>query len=167
MKTRTLIAATAALLLAGAVTASAEEDCDVRIGDWQPRSAVVKMAESKGWTVQRIKTDDGCYEIRCTDRDGRSFEATVDPATLEVLATEYEDGDDAEGRDGHRGDDGGDRAGEHRTHGDDHDDGHGDDDDDDGDDHGAAAPAGAPDPNAPVPDNGLFKGKVRPKVQVQ
>jgi hypothetical protein len=45
-----------------------------------------------------------------------------------------------------------------------------DDEDDDGDEGGRGAGSGrpaAPDPNAPVPDNGLFNGKARPKVDVQ
>jgi hypothetical protein len=165
MKTRILIAA-AAFALSGAGVALADDDeCEARIGDWQPRSAVVKMAEERGWTVQRIKTDDGCYEILCTDKDGRSFEAIVDPATLEVLATEVRDGErDRRGdrRDGRASGDDDDHArGDARR-------GHDDDDDDDDDDDGAAVPQTGPsDPNAPVPDNGLFKGKVRPKVQVQ
>ncbi|WP_407049339.1 hypothetical protein [Methyloraptor flagellatus] len=47
------------------------------------------------------------------------------------------------------------------------------DDDDDDDDHGdrgrgARLPVTGPvDPNAPVPDNGLFQGKARPKVEVR
>ncbi|WP_234050510.1 MULTISPECIES: hypothetical protein [unclassified Xanthobacter] len=49
---------------------------------------------------------------------------------------------------------------------------HHDDDDDDDDDDGhsgrSALPQSGPsDPNAPVPDNGLFQGKARPKVEVQ
>jgi hypothetical protein len=40
-------------------------------------------------------------------------------------------------------------------------------DDDDEDGAGSGRPAAAPDPNAPVPDNGLFNGKARPKVDVQ
>ncbi len=87
MKTTMLIAA-AALALTGVGAALADEDCEARVGDWQPRSAVVKMAEERGWTVQRIKTDDGCYEILCTDADGRVIAVIVDPATLEVVATE-------------------------------------------------------------------------------
>jgi hypothetical protein len=40
--------------------------------------------------------------------------------------------------------------------------------DDDADDGGGAIPqAGPTDPNAPVPDNGLFNGHARPKVEVQ
>ena len=150
MKAKIVFAA-AALALAGAGAALADDDeCEARIGDWQPRSAVVTMAEQRGWTVQRIKTDDGCYEILCTDKDGRSFEAIVDPATLEVLATEDRRGDDDDdrGRDGRRHDD--------------------DDDDDDDDRGGPIVPRNGPaDPNAPVPDNGLFKGAARPKVEVK
>ena len=43
--------------------------------------------------------------------------------------------------------------------------------DEDGDDEGseddAAGQSGPADPNAPVPDNGLFNGKAHPKAQVQ
>lgn len=164
MKTRTWIAAVA-VVVAGAGAALADDDgCEARVGDWQPRSAVVKMAEARGWTVQRIKTDDGCYEVVCTDAEGRRFEAIVDPVTLEVIATETRRGGHerrGEAR-GHDGDD-------HRESGESGRRGHGDHDDDDDDDEGGRVtpPAGPTDPNAPVPDNGLFNGKVRPKVQVQ
>lgn len=61
------------------------------------------------------------------------------------------------------------REGKERHHGRHHD----DDDDDDDDDGRPGARAGAvpqngpADPAAPVPDNGLFQGKARPKVEVQ
>lgn len=48
-----------------------------------------------------------------------------------------------------------------------------DDDDDDDDDHGKhdrrrmAPQNGLANPNAPIPDNGLFNGNSRPRVQVQ
>ncbi|MHB2169033.1 hypothetical protein [Alsobacter sp. R-9] len=43
-----------------------------------------------------------------------------------------------------------------------------DDDDDDGEDgRGGMRPPRAAAPDAPVPDNGLFSGKARPKVDVQ
>ncbi|MFG1213550.1 hypothetical protein V5F72_16675 [Xanthobacter flavus] len=60
--------------------------------------------------------------------------------------------------------------GKERHHGRHHDD---DDDDDDDDDGRPGARAGAvpqngpADPAAPLPDNGLFQGKARPKVEVQ
>ena len=80
-------------LLAGfpAGVALAEEGCFVPMSDWQPREAVVKLAEEKGWTVRRIKIDDGCYEIDGKDQAGKRIEVTVHPATLEVLRIENEE----------------------------------------------------------------------------
>jgi uncharacterized membrane protein YkoI len=63
----------------------------VPMADWQPRAAVQQMAEAQGWTVRRIKIDDGCYEIDATDADGRAFEVKVDPATLAIVELEFED----------------------------------------------------------------------------
>jgi len=65
----------------------------------------------------------------------------------------------------HRRDRDRDRRTHHRHH---------DDDDDDDDDRGGRAEGGAgrmpatgpTDPATPVPDNGLFQGKARPKVEV-
>ena len=72
--------------------ALADDDCFVPMADWQPRTAVARLAEANGWTVRRIKIDDGCYEIDGTDGEGRRIEVTVHPATLEVVEIEYEDG---------------------------------------------------------------------------
>lgn len=71
--------------------ALAEEGCFVPMSDWQPREAVVKLAGEKGWTVRRIKIDDGCYEIDGKDQAGKRIEVTVHPATLEVLRIENEE----------------------------------------------------------------------------
>ena len=90
-----------AVLLAGA--ALADEDCFVPMADWQPRDAVVRLAEEYGWTVRRIKIDDGCYEIDGSDVEGRRIEVTVHPATLQVIEIEYEDHDDDRPRRGREG----------------------------------------------------------------
>ncbi len=79
-------------------SAIADEDCSVPMTDWQPREAVQRMAEKQGWTVRRVKIDDGCYELKGRDASGRAIEATVDPATLAVLSLKYED--DARGESG-------------------------------------------------------------------
>jgi hypothetical protein len=44
-----------------------------------------QMAAREGWQIQRLKIDDGCYELRGTDAQGRSFKAKIDPETLKVL----------------------------------------------------------------------------------
>lgn len=74
--------------------ALADDDCFAPMADWRPREAVTRMAEERGWTVRRIKIDDGCYEIDGVDAEGRRIEATVHPATLELIEVEYEDDDD-------------------------------------------------------------------------
>ena len=71
--------------------ALADDDCFVPMADWQPREAVAQLAKDKGWTVRRIKIDDGCYEIDGTDETGQQFEATIHPSTLQVIDFERED----------------------------------------------------------------------------
>lgn len=71
--------------------ALADDDCFVPMADWQPKEAVARMAEKNGWTVRRIKIDDGCYEIDGRDATGRFIEVTVHPATLDIIEMEFED----------------------------------------------------------------------------
>ena len=78
-----------AMMPAGA--ALADEACFVPMADWQPREAVEKLAQTKGWTVRRIKIDDGCYELKGQDENGKTIEVTIHPATLEVIRVEHED----------------------------------------------------------------------------
>ncbi|MCC3305095.1 PepSY domain-containing protein [Sneathiella sp. HT1-7] len=93
-----LIAATFVTGLAGLGTMGMaladDDDCRVPMADWQPREAVQNMAEAQGWTVRRIKTDDGCYEIKGRDAQGREIEVKVDPGTLAIVEMEYDDDDD-------------------------------------------------------------------------
>lgn len=83
----------AGLALAGIARAD-DDECYVPMANWQPREAVQKMAEDQGWTVRRIKTDDGCYEIKGRDAKGRQIEVKVDPGTLAIVEMEYEDDDE-------------------------------------------------------------------------
>jgi hypothetical protein len=63
----------------------ADDDCDAPLNRWQSREAVRQMAAAQGWQIQRLKIDDGCYEVRGTDAQGRAFKAKIDPETLKVL----------------------------------------------------------------------------------
>lgn len=94
MKRSLAIVAFLAALPFGAAHADDDRDCFAPMTDWQPREAVTRLAAEKGWTVRRIKVDDGCYEIIGRDAEGRSIEATVHPATLQVLDVEYKDDND-------------------------------------------------------------------------
>lgn len=72
----------------------ADDDCDVPVQQWQSRDAALEHAASLGWEVQRLKIDDGCYEIRGRDAQGRSFKAKLDPQTLRVVKMKVRDGHD-------------------------------------------------------------------------
>lgn len=90
-----------AALVAGTALAD-DDECRVSMADWQPRAAVIKLAEDNGWTLHEIEIDDGCYEVEARNREGRDIEATLDPRTLAVIEIEYDDDDD-EARGNRRG----------------------------------------------------------------
>ena len=82
-----------------ALPAVADDDCNAPMNRWQSREAVRQMAARQGWQIQRLKIDDGCYEIRGTDAQGRSFKAKIDPETLKVMETKLRGGEHSNTRD--------------------------------------------------------------------
>ena len=79
--------------------ALADDDCDAPVERWQSREAVGQMAARQGWQIQRLKIDDGCYEIHGTDAQGHGFKAKIDPETLKVLKMKQRDRQRARERD--------------------------------------------------------------------
>lgn len=90
-KIHPLLAALGACLATAPVLAG--DDCDVPVSQWQSRDAVMRRAAQQGWQVQRLKIDDGCYEIRGRDAQGREFKAKLDPQTLEPVKMKLRDRD--------------------------------------------------------------------------
>ncbi len=78
-------------LMLGATPALAGDDCAVPMTKWQPREAVEKLAADHGWTLRRIRIDDGCYEMIGRDAEGRAIEVKLDPATLAIVEIEFEE----------------------------------------------------------------------------
>lgn len=84
------------LLLSG--YAVADDDCSDPVSDWQPRETLRQRVEQQyGWSVQRIKVDDGCYELKGLDRKGNTIQASYSPASLRLRTLEihFQDNDDA------------------------------------------------------------------------
>ncbi len=103
MKFLTLTGAVVAIL-AFSGTAMASTDCTDPVADWQPRDVLRQQLEQKGWEVQRIKVDDGCYEVRGIDRIGNRFKAKYAPASLSIRKLEIKfdsDGNPADYLDRH------------------------------------------------------------------
>ena len=70
--------------------ALADKECVGPVGDWQPRETLRTQLEQQGWTIQRIKVDNGCYEVRGIDRKGNRFKATYAPASLQIQKLEID-----------------------------------------------------------------------------
>ena len=58
---------------------------------WQKPEALQSQLEDKGWKVNRIKEDGGCYEVYAIDGDGERVEAYFHPVTLEPVPMEDDD----------------------------------------------------------------------------
>ena len=80
----------AGLLMGGA--AWADTDCHVPVQDWQPREVLRQQLEQQGWQVQRIKVDDGCYEVRGIDAEGNRFKAQYAPDSLRLQKIKIKNG---------------------------------------------------------------------------
>lgn len=76
------------MALGGAGAAVASEDCHRPMAEWQSRDAVTTHVAALGVTPERLRIDDGCYEIRGRDGDGNRVGLTLDPATLSLLSLE-------------------------------------------------------------------------------
>lgn len=68
--------------------ALADDHCTDPVADWQPREVLRQQLEQRGWTVQRIKVDDGCYEVKGVDQNGNAFKAKYAPASLLIRKLE-------------------------------------------------------------------------------
>ena len=86
-----ILLTTAILSVAGAGAALASERCSAPMSEWQPREALQKKLEAEGWKVHRVKTDDGCYEVRGTNEKGAHLEALFNPKTFEAVTMEDDD----------------------------------------------------------------------------
>lgn len=91
MKYPLIIAAFLAALPATA--ALADDDCQVPRDAWQTREAAMQAATSRGWRVDKIEADDGCWEVKGRDAQGQRIKAKLDPATLQVVKLRQRDGD--------------------------------------------------------------------------
>lgn len=69
-------------------TAYASDDCHRAMADWQSREAVTTYVEKLGLASERLRIDDGCYEVRARDAQGNQVRLKIDPATFAILKLE-------------------------------------------------------------------------------
>ena len=86
MKSFLPIAVIIALTASGA--ALADDDCRRPMAEWQSREAVTAHVTALGVTAERLRIDDGCYEVRGRDSDGNRVGLKIDPTSLAILKLE-------------------------------------------------------------------------------
>lgn len=52
----------------------------------------MQAAITQGWKVDKIEAEDGCWEIKGVDAQGRRIKAKLDPATLQVVKLRHKYG---------------------------------------------------------------------------
>ena len=76
--------ALAAILLPVSVFASSE--CTKEPADkWLSEKQAQAQLEKAGFTVQRIKRDDACYEVYAKRKDGKRVELYINPVDASVV----------------------------------------------------------------------------------
>ena len=78
------VALALALTTSGAAFAD-EDDCRSPMAEWQSRDTIISHVQNLGISLDRLRIDDGCYEIRGRDGDGNRLELRFDPATLGLV----------------------------------------------------------------------------------
>lgn len=86
MKSSLPIAVVIALTTSGAALAS--DDCRRPMAEWQSRDTVTARVTELGIATERLRIDDGCYEIRGRDGDGNQIGLKIEPASLAILKLE-------------------------------------------------------------------------------
>ncbi|MBL8561693.1 MAG: PepSY domain-containing protein [Gemmobacter sp.] len=82
---RKLVVLSTLALGAATLPAWAEERCTVPQAEWRTEADLTADLTAKGWTIAQIKTEDGCYEVYGTDKDGAKQEVFIDPKTFEIV----------------------------------------------------------------------------------
>ncbi len=86
-----------ALGVSAALPAMAEDDdkrascAEVAKDKWMTEDAIKAKAQELGYTVANLKTEDGCYEVYATDKDGKKMEVFMHPGTGDVVYTKSDD----------------------------------------------------------------------------
>ena len=85
---RKIIIATALALVTATTTAQASDDLactKVSKEHWLSVEQLKGKLGEQGYTVEKIEIEDDCAEAKVRDKDGKSAELYVDPATGDVV----------------------------------------------------------------------------------
>jgi hypothetical protein len=73
------------------LAASATECTSAPKDQWKSEDAIKTTATDMGYTVRRVKVEDGCYEVYGIDKDGNKVEALFDPVSGNMVSDKDSD----------------------------------------------------------------------------
>jgi hypothetical protein len=78
--------AVATILLPVSVSVFASSECTKEPADkWLSEKQAQAQLEKAGFTVQRIKRDDACYEVYAKRKDGKRVELYINPVDASIV----------------------------------------------------------------------------------
>jgi len=92
MKTTLIAAMFASVAAVSGAQADDDHRCpSVPADRWMSERQIRERATSLGLEVRKIEIDDGCYEVKARNRDGRRQEVRFHPETGEQVSVEDDD----------------------------------------------------------------------------
>lgn len=82
---RQLLTLCLTLATAGAFAQHAERCEPIPKNEWKPQAELERKLKNEGWTISRVKIENGCYEVYGKNAAGRKMETFFHPKTLEVV----------------------------------------------------------------------------------
>lgn len=76
------------VLSAPAATVMAKDLCSVPEAQWRAQAELEADLGAKGWTIAKIKKEDGCYEVYGKNDKGENVEVLIDPVTFAVVGSD-------------------------------------------------------------------------------
>jgi len=72
--------------VAGAAHAQHAEKCEpIPKEEWKPQAELERKLKNEGWTISRVKIENGCYEVYGKNATGKKMETFFHPKTFEVV----------------------------------------------------------------------------------
>jgi hypothetical protein len=83
---RPLLITLLTLAAAGSALAQHAEKCEpIPKDEWKPQAELERKLKNEGWTISRVKIENGCYEVYGKNAVGKKMETFFHPKTLEVV----------------------------------------------------------------------------------
>jgi hypothetical protein len=97
-KALVFVALAMALALAAEANAGEENRDSAPKTAWLAKDAVKSKLTDLGYSVRKIEAEDGRYEVKATDKEGKKVELYVNPVTGEIEKTSGERSDEKKER---------------------------------------------------------------------